>query len=173
MAKKIPWEQKYKTIVSQYPQIVDVSWSHVLREDNDVFARLLGDVLKSGGRGSRPGKRPQLDRAEAISRLAKLNDEDYSEYDFNSTFRSLCGDMSVRAVALKTGLAKSFIHRLLLNEATPSFETMEKIAEAFDKHPSFFLEYRIARVLVIVEEFLSDSPETATAWYLKVSRRKQ
>jgi len=170
MAKKIPWEQKYKTIVSQYPEIIDISWSALLREESDIFARLVGDVLKSSSKGSKPGKRPQLERSDAIQRLKRLSDEDFSELDFHQSFKHLSAGLSVRAIALKTDLGKSYIQRLLQAEVDPSFETMEKISKAFNKHPSFFLEYRIAKTLVVIDDLLKQSPDTATAWYLKFSK---
>jgi transcriptional regulator with XRE-family HTH domain len=172
MAKKIPWEDKYKRIISQYPEVVDVNWSSVMRQDSDVFARLLGDVLKSGSRGSKPGKRPSLDRGEALDRLAKVADEDFSEFDFQDTFRHLSQGLSVRGISAKTGLGKSYVQRLLQGQADPSFATMEQIAKAFKKHPSFFIEYRIAKTLVVIDSLLRDSPETATSWYLKFSKVK-
>jgi transcriptional regulator with XRE-family HTH domain len=168
MTKKIPWEVKYKRIIKQYPEVSDLNWSRVMREESDIFARLLGDVLKSEGRGSKPGKRPQLDRSEALNRLAKLSGEDFSEYDFATTFRNLTAGRSIRNIAHKTGLGTSYVHRLLSGNADPSFETMEKIAEAFRKNPSYFLEYRIAIILVVLDGMFTDSPETATAWYLKL-----
>lgn len=173
MAKKIPWEVKYKRIIKQYPEVRDLSWARVMREENDIFARLLGDVLKSEGRGSKPGKRPQLDRSEALTRLAKLSGEDFSEYDFHTTFRNLTAGRSIRNVASKTGLGTSYVQRLLNGKADPSFETMERIAEAFRKNPSYFIEYRIAVVLVIINDMFTDSPETATAWYLKLKGMRE
>lgn len=172
MAKKVPWEEKYKRIVSQYPEVTQTNWAALLRQESDIFARLLGDVLKSGSRGSKPGKRPTLDRAEALQRLAKVADEDFSDYEFHETFRLLTQGVSVRGVAAKTGLGKSYVQRLLQGDADPSFETMERIAKGFKKHPSFFLEYRIAKTLVVIDSLLHESPETATAWYLKFSKVK-
>lgn len=168
MAKKVPWEVKYKRIVKQYPEVHEVSWSKALREENDIFARLLGDVLKSEGRGSKPGKRPQLDRAEALTRLAKLSGEDFSDTDFHTTFRNLTAGRSLSNIANKTGLGRSYVQRLINGTADPSFETMERIARAFKKNPSYFIEYRIATVIVIIDDMLTESPETATSWYLKL-----
>jgi hypothetical protein len=47
---------------------------------------------------------------------------------------------------------------------------MEAIAAAYKKDPAFFLEYRIAFVLLHIDQFLQASPETATAWYVKMKR---
>lgn len=168
--KKPSWEQRYNQITAQYPQAAQVDWSSVFRSDPDVFARLLGDVLKAEGRGSIPGKRPQLDRAEGAKRLAKIAGEDHATVDFAAAFRALTHSLSVRGAARKTGLSQAMTQRLLAGDVQPSFEIMEKVAAAFRKHPSYFLEYRILKVLVFIDKFLTDSPETATYWYDRIYR---
>lgn len=105
-----------------------------------------------------------------MERLAKVGDEDFSEFGFHETFTYLTRGTSIRGVAAKTGLGKSYIQRLLQGDADPSYAVMEQIAKAYKKHPSFFLEYRIAHTLVILDDFLRSSPETATSWYLKLGR---
>jgi hypothetical protein len=50
---------------------------------------------------------------------------------------------------------------------------MEAIAKAFDKHPSYFLEYRIAAILKSFNDFFMGSPETATHWYTQITRAQK
>lgn len=166
----LTWEEKKKRIEEKHPDALNASWVEALREEPDMFAKIIGDIIRSSGGSSRPGKRPTLDRAEASAVLSKLMGEDYSEYQFVETFQILVGDDSMRKVAKRTGLALSFVHKLLNGVAHPSYETLEKIAIAYGKEPSFFLEYRIGFVLAVVDDFLSSSPETATAWYQKMRR---
>jgi len=168
MARKNSWDEKYLKIKAQYPEVEMTSWSSVFSRDIDVFARLLGDMLKADGRGSTPGKRPQVSRADGLEKLNKLAGSDYSELEFHDAFRALSYGLSVRKIANKTNLSKSHIQLLLTEKSSPSFEAMEKIAEGFGKKPTFFLEYRVAKVMALVESFLFDSPETATAWYHKM-----
>jgi len=166
----LSWDEKRKRIEDEHPEALEISWSGVMREDPDVFARILGDVIRSSGGSSRPGKRPTLDRGEASAVLLKLLGEDFSEYSFRETFRIMIGKDSMRKVAERTGLALSFVHKLLKSDAQPSYETMSKIAVAYEKEPSFFLEYRIGFVLSIIEDFLTSSPETATSYFQKMRR---
>jgi DNA-binding phage protein len=162
------WEKKYNEIKEQYPDVLTEDWNTLLRRDSDIFAKLLGDVLKFKGKKSVPGKRPNLTRDEAERRLLRMADEDFANAEFKEAFRALSANRSLRNIAAKTGLGKSYVHRLLNGEQSPSFGTMEEIAKAFNKHPSYFLEYRIAKVVVVVERFLSATPEAASGWYLKV-----
>lgn len=162
------WEKKFKEIQSQYPDILNEDWSDLLRRDPDIFAKLLGDVLKFKGRKSVPGKRPNLTREEGEKRLLRMADEDFAEGEFREAFRALTANRSIRSIANKTGLGKSYVQRLLKGDQQPTFATMEVIGQAYGKHPSYFREYRVARVLVVIDSLLSSSPETATSWYLKV-----
>lgn len=162
------WEKKLKNVKAQYPDILTEDWDALLRKDSDIFAKLLGDVLKFKGKKSVPGKRPNLTREEGEKRLAKMANEDFAEGQFKDAFRALTANRSIRSVANKTGLGKSYVQRLLSGDQSPSYAAIETIAKAYGKHPSYFLEYRVARVLVVIENLLSSSPETATSWYLKV-----
>ena len=162
------WEKKYKEIQTQYPDVLLEDWDGLLRSDSDIFAKLLGDVLKFKGKKSVPGKRPNLSREEGESRLSKMADEDFAEGEFKDAFRALAANRSVRSIATKTGFGKSYVQRLLQGTQEPSFAAMEQIAAAYNKNPSYFLEYRVARVVVVIQSLLMSSPETASSWYIKV-----
>lgn len=163
--------KKYEEITASFPGIQDLNWNNAISSDEEIFVRLLGDVIKSGGRGSKPGKRPTLDRAAAEEQFAQLAAADFSEMPFTDAFRALCGKRSVRHVASLTDLSKTGVQDLMTGRSQPSFNTIEKIAKGFKKHPSYFLEYRIGFVVAALAQFLENEPEVATTWFLKVGRR--
>jgi hypothetical protein len=164
---KQSWKLKEDRVKSVYPDILNVNWSEVFSRDPDAFTKLLGEVIKSEGRGSKPGKRPQLARGDAEVKLAKIGAEDFSENEFHTAFKILVGDRSLMNIANKTGLNKSYVQRLLNQTTQPSLEAMETIATAFGRQPSYFLEYRVAHILAMMESFLMSSPETTAGWYLR------
>ena len=166
MAKK-SWDKKYQSIKKDYPNL-DLDDLSSTISDDDIFIKMLGDILKSERKISSPGKRPSLNRKDGLENLNKMLDRDFSDLPFSRSFRSLCGNRSVRGIHAKTGLSKSHVQRLLTGQDEPSLETMEKIAIAFKKHPSYFLEYRISNVLEYFYEFLMKNSETATVWYRKI-----
>lgn len=168
--RKEAWEKSYRKMKESYPLLEGVSWSTVLSYDSDTFSQVLGDVIKAEGKRSRPGKRPTLSRSLAESEFSKLSGASYSEYEFLRAFRALTHGRTVRGIANKVGLGQTTVHNLL-NGQSPTFRQMESIAAAYNKDPSYFLEYRIAYSLRVIEKFLMDSPETATVWYLKMSRK--
>ena len=167
MSKKNSWEKRYKSIQSAHPNLLSVDWSNAIDND-DVFIKLIGDVLKSERKVSTPGKRPSLSRGDGIDRLNKILERDYANNQFPSAFRALASGRSVRSLHAKTGLSKSHIQRLLSGEDTPSIQSMEKIAESFNKHPSYFIEYRIFKILESFNYILLENPEIATNWYKKI-----
>jgi transcriptional regulator with XRE-family HTH domain len=132
------------------------------------MGKILNDVIKAEGQGSKPGKRPGLNPKEAEANLRKLQSEDYSDLEFYDAFSILTYGRSVRNIANKVGLDKSYVNRLQLRTATPTCEVMEKIAQAFNKKPSYFLEYRKAAIIIALDKLLSQSPETATNLYVKI-----
>jgi len=167
MAKKQSWDKRYQAIRKSYPNLDKADWNKAISDD-DIFIKVIGDVLKSERKISTPGKRPGLTKSDGIERLNKILERDFSDLEFSASFRSLVAGRSVRAIHAKTGLSKSHVQRLLTGADNPSIETIEKIASAFKKHPSYFLEYRIFKVLECVNVFLIENPETATTWYKKV-----
>jgi len=154
-------------MVKEFPSIENFNWAQAIYRDTELFTTLLGDVIKATGDSSRPGKRPPLSRNEAIEKLNQVAAEDFTEYEFCDAFRGLCAGKSVRGVAAKTGLDRNMVHGLMTGSRTPSFQSMEIIAAAFSKDPSFFLEYRVGYILSVVSKFLYDSPETTSLWFEK------
>jgi transcriptional regulator with XRE-family HTH domain len=167
MSKKTSWDKRYEKIKSMYPSIDGVDWSNAIEHD-EVFIKMLGDVLKSERKVSTPGKRPSLTKTDGLERLNKILDRDYSSAEFDKAFKILASGRSVRSLNAKTGLSKSHIQRLLTGQDSPSIEVIEKIATAFNKHPSYFLEYRIYIVLDGFNSLMIKNPETATSWYKKI-----
>jgi transcriptional regulator with XRE-family HTH domain len=167
MSKKTSWDKRYEKIKSIYPNIDVINWANIVEHD-DIFVKMLGDVLKSERKVSTPGKRPGLSRSDGLEKLDKILDRDYSVMEFEKAFKALAGNRSVRSLNIKTGLSKSHIQRLLTGQDSPSVEAIEKIAYSFNKNPSYFLEYRIYTVLSAFNYLLIKNPEIATSWYKKM-----
>lgn len=170
--RKITWEQRLKLIHQQFPEVEKPNWNLLLRQDPQIMGKILNDILKAEGQGSKPGKRPGLNPKEAESNLRKLQSEDYSELEFYDAFTVLTFGRSVRNIANKVDLDKSYISRLQLKTAQPTYSVMEKIAKGFNKKPSYFLEYRKAAVIIALDKFLTQSPETATHMYIRITEGK-
>jgi hypothetical protein len=173
-AHKIPWGERSKLIQKHFPHTATLDWYQVFYEDPAVLGRIINDIIKlDGERTGKPGKRPTLDLDIAEDKLRKLRGEDHTLFEFKDAFRVLCGNLSIRGVAHKTGLDKSYVHRLQSGDAIPTVETIEVVAKAFKKKPSYFVEYRIGYILATISHKLEQSPETSIHFYKKLAGRNE
>lgn len=171
--KRTPWNERAASIKDQYPLSTTLDWYSVFSEDPAILGIIINDILKlDQSRSGKPGKRPSLTEESTADKLKKMHGLDYAESAFVDAFKTLCGDKSVRAIAAKVNLDKSYVHRLMSGAAVPSNETLKAIAIGFDKDPSYFLEYRINSILGILEYKLKEYPESSVVFYNKISGRK-
>lgn len=178
MSRKEDWEIRYQKIKEHYPSVASLRWTGALDYDPEVFTQVMGDLLKAEGKRSRPGKRPTLSRQLAEEELAKLSIADFSEFEFPQAFQALISALpkevqTYRSLANKTGCNKDYLVKYLKGTLAPRFLDMENIAAAFNKDPSYFLEYRIAYVLMMVDRYLTNNPEIATVWHMKFKGREK
>jgi len=172
--KRTPWVERARTIKDKYPTSATLDWYEIFTDDPAILGNLINDILKlDQSRAGKPGKRPSLAEASTAEKMKKIQETDYTEHEFLQAFKNLCGERSVRAIAAKTGLDKSYVHRLMSGTAIPNSETMSGIAVSFGKHPSYFLEHRINYILGVIEGKLIDSPESSVVFYNKISGRSE
>lgn len=171
--KKTPWKERYDLIVQHFPSVVNIQWAKAFAADIELFGRIHKDILRvdqSADTRSGPGPRPVLDEENSRDRLRQLLGQDYSYVPFREAFAALAGPRSLRHLASKTGISYVMIHRLLNGERDPDLWMLEQIAEAFNKHPSYFIEYRNAYILGALGDQLDKSPETSVDLYKKMTR---
>lgn len=172
--KRIPWTERAVAIRQEFPLSTELNWHKIFTEDPAILGIIINDILKlDQSRSGKPGKRPSLEEDSTSDRLKKIQNIDHTEKSFPEALKDLCDGRSIRAISAKTGLDKSYVHRLLSGNAVPSAETMISIAESFDKDPSYFLEYRINCILSILENRLIAAPESSVVFYNKVTGRKK
>lgn len=156
------WDKKIHQIRETYPDVRNIDWAKLLQSEPAIFRSIAGDVAKST-----INKKDKGNSATAQS-LAQLTNTDYSEVSFVDALNALWGTRSISDMVHKTKISKEIIYHMKRGTRHPSFEEMEQIARSFGKDPSFFLEYRIGRVLAAIDSYLRRSPETATVWHAKV-----
>lgn len=171
--KKVPWKERYELILKEFPSVEAVQWERAFR-DIDLWGRVIKDILRvdqSAETRTGPGPRPVLDEEHSRDRLRQLMGEDFSYAPFRETFQWLAANRSLRHLATKIGISYVMIHRLLTGERQPDLWQMEQIAKAFNKEPSYFVEYRTSYILGALASQLDKSPETSVDLYKKLSRR--
>lgn len=167
LRKRVPWEERLQMIHEEFPGTRDPDWNQILR-DPDVFARILRDVLKVDQiEVGRAGPRPNLDVERGMRTWSEFRG-DYSELPFVDAFRILVNGNSQRAIARKTSISKTRILRLQQGDDRPNMDDLRAIAEAYDKKPAYFVEYRAEYIIAAVATRLSDEHELTAALYRKL-----
>lgn len=154
------WDKKLQELRQDYPNIGSIDWHTLINNEPEVFYSVIGGVAKTKSKKS----------VSSGMKVAQIKGENYSELPFIEALNVLWGDRSYRSMANKTGLPLASIQKIRSGAMTPSFETMEKIAVAFNMDPSYFLEYRICKILSSLDAYLVANPETATSWYSKLNK---
>lgn len=171
--EKMPWGKRVELIKQQFPSTVYLDWNEVFRQDPAILGRIINDILKADqAEPGRPGKRPALDIEAAEQRYRQMVGDDYTMLPFDRAFTILKGDRSIRHLAHKVGLDKTLVWGLLNNDKRPNPEIMEKVAAAFKKHPSYFVEYRVDYILGVLFHQLTRSPESSVVFFNKVQGRE-
>jgi transcriptional regulator with XRE-family HTH domain len=169
--RKMPWDERRRLIQRQFRPEGPLDWGAAFKEDLHLMARILRDILKLGAaEPGRPGPRPAIDYETGIKRLRQLMGTDYALVSFAEAFGSLAGGRSLSHLARRTDISRSQVHRLLRGEAQPTAEEMAKVAKAFDKHPSYFVEFRAAAVAGALHERLMTAPESTIGFYRTITQ---
>lgn len=171
---KVPWEKRAALIKERFPTVSSFDWNTALDRDINLFGQLLRDILKlEQAVPGRPGPRPSLDVTEATKRMRQILGDDFTIEPFPKALKALAGPLSIRALANHTKLNKDCIHRLLKGETEPDGYLMRMCAQAFGKHPSYFLEWRILYITQTIVSRLEWSPETTIGMYTQLDRQRK
>lgn len=158
------WDKKLYKIREAYPEVRSIDWAELIRGEPEIFRSITGDVAKS----TIPKKK--VDHSSAAQSFAQLTNTDYSELCFVDALNVLWGGRSISDMVHKTKISKEIIYHMKRGTRTPTFSEMEQIARSFGKDPSYFLEYRIGKILASIDLYLQRSPETAALWHEKVQK---
>lgn len=168
--KRVPWDERLKLIESEFPGALQADFNIVLR-DNDVFARVLKDILKVDQiEPGRAGPRPNLDFDRGMQTWKEMTGQDFSEQPFHLAFQTLTRGESFTVIARKTVISRSRVYKLWQGEIGPTVEDLRSIAKAYGKKPAFFAEYRAEYILAAIAARLTRETEMTIALYLKLVR---
>ena len=164
------WEEKVATIARLYPKSVMLDWKQVFSQDPAILGRIINDVIKLDQRRvGRPGKRPSLAPNLTAQKLKELQSEDHTNLPFNQALRILANGCTIREIHQKLNISRSHLYNVFEQKTTPSLEVIKQAAQAFGKHPSYFLEYRVAYIVGLLQNKLVNSPESSVVFYKKLA----
>lgn len=167
---KMPKVDRDQLIFEQFPSTQNLDWEAALSQNDDLFARIMRDIIKLDQR--EPGKAGprsnNLDFDKGVATFRQLMGQDYSNLPFVESFIHLCNGMSIRQIARKTHISTTEVMRLRKGERQPTEYDMRRIADGFNKHPSYFVEYRRAYIIDHLADALLKEPESTIAYYRKI-----
>ena len=141
-------------------------FARMLRENPDLFGRMLQDLLKIGTDGPRrPGPRARPEEATHGAELEQLLGQSYTTKTFDVALRELAPDATVRQLSNRLGIGRDVMHRLRNGAHPPDLWHMQAAADAFGLRPDYFLEFRmIGLVAVMVERLTANSELSVNLW---------
>lgn len=168
-AGKKPWKERCSLIEAAFPSVSTLEWRKVFDSDPSIAGKIINDIIRIDmAEPGRLGKRPAIKLSDASLRLRQMQSDDFSVKPFREAFIVLKGNRSIRHVSANVDIDKMTVHRLLNGKSEPTMEQIEKIAKGFKRHPSYFVEYRIAYVLGVLYERMKSSPESSEVFFLKM-----
>jgi hypothetical protein len=168
--KRVPWEERLRLIEQEFPGALKVDFNVVLR-DNDIFARVLKDILKVDQiEPGRAGPRPNLDYDRGMQTWKEMTGQDFSDQPFYQAFQQLSRGDSFTIMARKTLISRSRVYKLWQGYIGPTVDDLRTVAIAYGKKPAFFAEYRTEYILAALAARLTKEAEMTIPLYLKLVR---
>lgn len=165
-------DERDRRINENFPSASNLDWGAALSRDTDLFARIMRDIIKLDQREpGKSGPRPNtLDFEKGLATFRTLMGEDFTTLPFRESFAVLARGYSLTHLARKVHLSRPKVHRFLRGEVQPTEYDLRAIADGFNKHPSYFVEYRRAYIIQALEDALLKEPESTIAYYQKMIR---
>jgi transcriptional regulator with XRE-family HTH domain len=170
------WDERVALVIRVFPagpleDETESGWGRALDRDPELMGRILRDILKARQtQSTRPGPRPALDAAKAQPIVDTWLGRDpraspYTTMCFGDAFVLLAEGRSMRHVARMTDIPRSMVHKLMRGEIKPTSEIIVKVSQAFDKQPSYFVEWRIGVIASSIVANLTSMPERSVRAY--------
>lgn len=170
---KVPWEKRYQKVLEAYPSVGSFDWKDGLSKDLDLFGRVMREILKlEQAPFGRPGPRPSLEQS-AKRKALQVMGEDFSFESFPVAVKALAPEMTIRDLSEYVGLNKSTVHRLMTGVIQPDGYYLRVFAAAFDKHPSYFMEWRTLYIVGSMVRRLEWNPELALDLFKEMDRQSR
>lgn len=165
MSKKNNLDEKISALKQKNPQLANINWGKILREEPEVFNGIANGVARVDR-----NRKSKLDHRTGTRRLHNFIQDDFSEKEFKDAFKIICEKDTIRKTAEKINISPAHVYNLKEGKAQPTIEIMEIIAKAYGRKPEYFIEYRVMNILLSLDNFLSNNPETATVWFNKIKQ---
>lgn len=158
MSQADDWATKTERVRAHFPELIDPDWAPAFA-DTEILGGTLRALITVGFGNGKRGPRETPDMRVGLERLRELTADDLSLEPFAPSLQRLRGPDSLRAVAAKSYISPSRLHRLSRGVQPPSMVDMEQIAAAYSKQPIWFHEYRVNMIAAVTAAMLNRDPE--------------
>jgi hypothetical protein len=164
-------QEKYpslRTLAGPPSKACEQAWIAAFTTKPEAMEGMLSDLIKQAyAKPGRIGQRP-MPREEEVNLNVLIHGE-YCEDPLHVVLPTLV-KISERAFCMKTNMNRRTYQRMLLPPDDrmchhPDMYTLEQIAKAVDKPPSFFMEYRMMAAQAAFVSLIMNRPGIATRLY--------
>lgn len=171
LAEKYP---SMRSLMAPTAKARRTAWVYAFTERPEAMEDLLSDMIKQAyAKPGRIGQRP-MPKEEDVNLDVLLHGE-YTEEPLDVSLPPLI-KISQRAFCTKIHMNRRIFQRVLLPDKDekgrpnpekyhPDMETLQRIAEAVGKPPSYFLEWRQMAATAAFVNLITERPGIATALY--------
>lgn len=153
-------------------------WRKHYADHPDVLAQMLGDIFrvhkaeerKKAGLGNPQGGRRKSQIDGHIDDLLAIISPRLSCQPFAQAYAELAGKRTLRAVALKAGMPHQDLSRKLKGQQPPTRYDLERLANAFDVHPAYFVEWRSFILQELLDVVLAANPNLSISLLRALAR---
>ena len=179
MSKNADWEAAAALCPPE--RYGSAEWLEHYTDNPDILTKMLGDLYrvykseeaKRAGTANPSGGRRRAHINGNLDELWSIITPKFSMEPFHVAFEELKGDRSLRAFALKCGIPRSELSRMVSYSAgalgergrypAPSRSVLEQIARAGGVHPAYFLEWRVIVVQELLGEICAHQPNLSVS----------
>jgi len=166
-----------RTLTGPTAKAVEKSWVAAFTTRPEALETMLSDLIKQAyAKPGRIGQRP-MPKEEEVNLNALLHGE-YTDDPITEVLTKKVRQGYHKMFAEKIFMSRRMYQRMFLPDAHPdkyhpTMQDIERIAEALNKPPSYFLEYRLMAAQAAFLRLITERPVIATRLYrdfLQVSK---
>lgn len=140
-------------------------WDALFDANPDMVQAIFADIIKQTyATPGKVGQRPMPNEADIIDDLDWIFESEPNREPMSRCLPRMM-KMSERRFCEKINMSRRSFQRLMSNEYTPDVNEIRMIAQAVDKPPAFFIEYRRRMLFSALGHMLMTQPQFVDTLY--------
>lgn len=165
----IDWDAAVASATERYPVLAHADFDVYLSHPG-LLGEILRDLLRHEHADGVSRNRVTPEVEDGLAQLQMFMGDGYSTDPFPKALAVCTRNASERAIAHRTGISKSQMHRLAAGTVQPTLFELEAIAKAWKRPPEWFAAYRAIVLVQMVQAELERHPERSAALIRRIRR---